>query len=145
MELSQSLVNHGFKVTFVNTDFNHNRVTNTLPDDQSHIRRDCIDLVSIPDGLEPGQDTNDPGKLSEAMQQVMPGKLEELIEKINNRGEGDKITCVIADQAIGWALEIAVKMKIKAAAFWPASAAVLALKLSIPELIYEGIIDNDGE
>ncbi|KAM1218009.1 hypothetical protein PS1_045655 [Malus domestica] len=144
MELSQSLVNHGFKVTFVNTDFNHNCVTNALPDDQSHIRRDCIDLVSIPDGLEPGQDTNDPGKLSETMQQVMPGNLEELMEKINNRGEGDKITCVIADQAIGWALEIVVKMKIKTATFWPASAAVLALKLSIPKLIYEGIIDNDG-
>ncbi|XP_009365863.2 UDP-glycosyltransferase 83A1-like [Pyrus x bretschneideri] len=144
MELSQSLVNHGFKVTFVNTDFNHNRVTSALPDDQGHIRGDCIDLVSIPDGLEPGQDRNDLGKLSEAMQRVMPGKLEELIEKINNRGEGDKIICVIADQAIGWVLEIAVKMKIKAAAFWPASAAVLALTFSVPKLIDEGIVDNDG-
>ncbi|KAM2014881.1 UDP-glycosyltransferase 83A1-like [Malus sylvestris] len=144
MELSQCLVNHGFKVTFVNTDFNHNRVTNSSGDDQSHIRRDCIDLVSIPDGLEPGQDRNDLGKLSEAARRVMPGKLEELIEKINNRGEGDKITCVIADQTIGWALEIAVKMKTKVVAFWPASAAVLALKFSIPKLIDEGIIDNDG-
>ncbi|CAN6574659.1 unnamed protein product [Malus baccata var. baccata] len=144
MELSQCLVNHGFKVTFVNTDFNHNRVTNSSGDDQSHIRRDCINLVSIPDGLEPGQDRNDLGKLSKAARRVMPGKLEELIEKINNRGEGDKITCVIADQTVGWALEIAVKMKTKVVAFWPASAAVLALKFSIPKLIDEGIIDNDG-
>ncbi|KAM1358179.1 hypothetical protein ACFX13_046049 [Malus domestica] len=143
MALSQCLVNHGFKVTFVNTDFNHNRVANALPDGQSHMTKDRIDLVSIPDGLEPGEDRRDLGLLTEAMRRVMPGKLEELIEKING-GDDEKITCVIADQGIGWALEVAAKMKIKAVAFWTASAAVLALKLNIPKLIDEGIIDNDG-
>ncbi|KAH0969507.1 hypothetical protein GBA52_028592 [Prunus armeniaca] len=82
MELSQCLANHGFKVTFVNTEHNHKRVMNALAD-ESHINRDHIHLVSIPDGLEPLEDMHEPGRLSEAMQRVMPGKLEELIEKIN--------------------------------------------------------------
>ncbi|KAH0998067.1 hypothetical protein GBA52_021931 [Prunus armeniaca] len=142
MELSQCLANHGFKVTFVNTEHNHKRVMNALAD-ESHINRDHIHLVSIPDGLEPLEDMHEPGRLSEAMQRVMPGKLEELIEKIN-QGEGQKITCVIADQTSGWILEVAEKMKIRRVAFYPAAAAVLALKLSVPKLIHEGIINNDG-
>ncbi|KAH0969508.1 hypothetical protein GBA52_028593 [Prunus armeniaca] len=36
-------------------------------------------------------------------------------------------------------------MKIRRVAFYPAAAAVLALKLSVPKLIHEGIINNDGE
>ncbi|VVA29698.1 PREDICTED: UDP-glycosyltransferase 83A1 [Prunus dulcis] len=141
MELSQCLANLGFEVTFVNTEHNHKRVMNALAD-ESHISRDHIHLVSIPDGLEPLEDRNELGRLSEAMQRVMPGKLEELIEKIN-QGEGQKITCVIADQTAGWILEVAEKMKIRRVAFCPAAAAVLALILSIPKLIHEGIINND--
>ncbi|KAI5340832.1 hypothetical protein L3X38_020106 [Prunus dulcis] len=143
MELSQCLANLGFEVTFVNTEHNHKRVMNALAD-ESHISRDHIHLVSIPDGLEPLEDRNELGRLSEAMQRVMPGKLEELIEKIN-QGEGQKITCVIVDQTAGWILEVAEKMKIRRVAFCPAAAAVLALILSIPKLIHEGIINNDGE
>ena len=40
--------------------------------------------------------------------------------------DGDKITCIIADETMGWVLEIAKKMRIKVAAFWPASALLLA-------------------
>ncbi|KAM0955316.1 hypothetical protein ACFX13_024096 [Malus domestica] len=142
MELSQCLVSHGFKVTFVNTEFNHKRIVNTLAG-ETHVG-DRIHLVSLPDGLEPGEDRNDLGLLCEGMQRVMPGKLEELIEKINEE-ESDKVTCVLADESSGWALDVAAKMKIRRVAFWPASAAALALSFNIPKLIHEGIIDdNDG-
>ncbi|KAM1076212.1 hypothetical protein ACFX19_024171 [Malus domestica] len=46
-----------------------------------------------------------PGKFSAAIAQVTPGKFEELIEQING-GNGNQITCVLADQSLGWALEI---------------------------------------
>ncbi|KAA8547921.1 hypothetical protein F0562_004350 [Nyssa sinensis] len=104
---------------------------------------DQIHLVSIPDGLEPWEDRNDLGKLSEAIFQVMPGKLEELVEKINGSGS-DNISCIIADESMGWALEVAEKMGIRRAAFWPAAAAMLALGFSIPKLIDDRIINNDG-
>ncbi|CAL5324974.1 unnamed protein product [Camellia sinensis] len=120
LELMQCLAKHGFKVTF-----NH------------------IHLISIPDGLEPWEDRKELGKLTEAIFQIMPGKLEELIEKING-SDNDKITCIIADQLLGWALEVAEKMQIKRAAFWPAAAALLALKFSIPALLDDGIINDNG-
>ncbi|XP_044468947.1 UDP-glycosyltransferase 83A1-like [Mangifera indica] len=140
LELSLCLVNHGFSVTFVNTDHTHNRVINAL---QENSLGDGIHLVSVPDGMEPDDDRNDLGKLCAVMPQVMPGKLEELIEDIN-RIEEEKLVCVIADGSTGFALEVAEKMKIKKAAFWPASAAALASFYSIPKLIEDGIMDTDG-
>lgn len=52
---------------------------------------------------------------------------------------------VLADQSIGWALEIAEKKKIRRAAFCPAAAAQLVMVFSIPNLIEDGIITDDGE
>ncbi|KAL0014723.1 hypothetical protein SO802_001792 [Lithocarpus litseifolius] len=95
----------------------------------------------LQDGMDPLDDGNDIGKLTESIFRVMPGKLEELIKGIN-RVEGDNITCVIADQSMGWALEVAEKLKLRQAAFWTAAAALLALGF-IPKLIDSGIIDND--
>ncbi|XP_031249154.1 UDP-glycosyltransferase 83A1-like [Pistacia vera] len=140
LELSLCLVKHGFRVTFVNTDHTHNRVINALPENSIG---DGIRLVSIPDGMEPGEDRNDLGKLCAAMPKVMPGKLEELIEEIY-RVEEDKLVCVIADGNIGFALEVAEKMKIKKAAFWPAAVATLAFFYNIPKMIDDGIIDSNG-
>lgn len=142
LELSQHLVKHGFKITFVNTEFNHKRVTNALTkkDDVG----DHIHLVSIPDGLEAWEDRNDLGKLTEVGFRIMPKKLEELIEEING-SDDDNITCVIADESMGWALEVAEKMGIQRAVFWPASATLLALFFGVQKLIDDGIIDNNGE
>ncbi|GFY86982.1 UDP-Glycosyltransferase superfamily protein [Actinidia rufa] len=142
LELSQCLVTHGFKVTFVNSEFNHNRVVNALSD--KDLVRSHINLVSITDGLEPWEDRNDLGKLTEAILKVMPRKLEELIEQVN-RSDNNKITCIVADGSMGWVLEVAEKMQIiRRAAFWLAAVALFALGINIPELIDDGIIDSDG-
>ncbi|KAL7256587.1 hypothetical protein ACSBR1_010511 [Camellia fascicularis] len=142
LEMMQCLVRHGFKVTLVNTEFTQERVINASAV-KDNIIEDHIHLVSIPDGLEPWEDRNDIGKLTQANLRVMPLKLEELIQKING-SDNDKITCIIADEFLGWALEVAEKMQIKRAAFWPAAAATLAVGFRIPQLLDDGIIKNDG-
>ncbi|XP_004306079.1 PREDICTED: UDP-glycosyltransferase 83A1-like [Fragaria vesca subsp. vesca] len=143
MEFSQCLAHHGFRVTFVNTETIHKKIVNAMAN-ENHIRHDHVHLVSIPDGLETEEDRNGPGVLSEAIQAVLHQNLEEIIEKINKE-EDEKITCLIADESCGWALEVAQKMKIvKVAAFWPAAAATLVLNFCIPNLVHEGIIDDEG-
>ncbi|KDP27232.1 hypothetical protein JCGZ_19931 [Jatropha curcas] len=128
MELSQCLAKHGFKITFVNAESNHQLIKNASTSSTSS---DQINLVSISD---------DAVKLSsDAVLRVMPSKVEELIEQLN-----DKISCIIADQSIGWALEIAERKGIRRAAFCPAAAAQLVLGFSIPKLIQDGIIDDYG-
>ncbi|KAI8032654.1 UDP-glycosyltransferase 83A1 [Camellia lanceoleosa] len=141
LELMQCLAKHGFKVTFVNTEFTHESITNALSGKDNI--EDHIHLVSIPDGLEPWEDRNEFGKLTESIFHVMPGKLEELIEHING-SDNDKIPCIVADELLGWALEVAEKMQIKRAAFWSMATALLALGFRIPELLDDGIINNNA-
>ena len=142
MELSQNLVKHGFKVTFVNTDFSQERIVKSFTGKDNV--GDQIRLVSIPDGLEAWEDRNDMGKSCEGIVRVMPKKLEELMQEINGRDD-NKITCVIADGNMGWALEVAEKMGIKRAVFLPAAAAMMVLAYRMQKLIDDGIVDNDGK
>ncbi|KAL6498575.1 hypothetical protein OROHE_026516 [Orobanche hederae] len=143
LELSQWLVRHGnIKVTFVNTEYNHERVVKSLSGSVDSIRQ-VVTMVSIRDGVEPWEDRNDLGKLTEAIYKVMPVELGALIEKLN--GDGDHVTGVIADGQFGWAYEVAAKAGIKKAGFWPASAAAVASLLNIPKLISDGIIDGSGK
>ncbi|KAJ4812556.1 UDP-glycosyltransferase 83A1 [Rhynchospora pubera] len=141
MELSHSLVEHGFKVTFVNTEFNHLRVLQALPNKGSNLKG--INLVSIPDGLRPGEDRNDLGLLAEGFTKVMPGHLEDLIRENNEKGE-DKIKWLIADQNMGWSFPVAKKMGVRIACFWPASTACLTIMMLIPKLIEDGVLDEKG-
>ena len=142
MKLSHWIVDHGIKVTFVNTEFIHAKLTASMPvknEEKSPIR-----LVSIPDGLEPGDDRNDLTKLTESVLKFMPAHFKDLIEKINKSDDDDQISCVIADTTVGWALEVAEKMGIKRAAFSPVGAGFLAFVLHIPKLIEDGILDAEG-
>lgn len=139
MTLSHRLIQHGIKITFVNTDFIHARVLAALPK-TDHVHGE-INLVSIPDGLASEEDRNMLGNLFDM--RAMPAHLEELIEKINE-SEEDKISYIIADVNMGWAFEVAEKMGIRRAAFCPASAGILASLFYIPKLIEEGFIDANG-
>ncbi|KAE8697485.1 UDP-glycosyltransferase 83A1-like [Hibiscus syriacus] len=125
MNLSQNLAKQALKITF-------NVAGNSF-----------LQLVSIPDGLEDGEDRNQLGKLTERINQVMPGHLKELIHKINALNE-DKITCVLADLSIGFVVDVAVELEIPTAGFWPASMFQLVMLLSIPKHIEDGWIDENG-
>ncbi|MFS7948030.1 hypothetical protein Hanom_Chr06g00555161 [Helianthus anomalus] len=105
---------------------------------------DLMHMVSIPDGMEPCDDRNDLGKLTKAMFQLMPTKLEELINDIN-KNDDEKITCIVADYCMGWVLRVARKMGIRLALFCPSSAVVLALSMSVLKLIADEIINYNGE
>ncbi|KAI3713135.1 hypothetical protein L1987_71707 [Smallanthus sonchifolius] len=141
MELGQRLVEQGIRVTFVNTEVNHKLVTsNWLVKDGFG---GLMQMVSIPDGLEPWEDRSDLCKLTLSILHTMPQKLEELIETINKE-DNIKVSCVIADDIMGWAIQVAKKMGIRRAAFWSASVASLASVLSFQKLIDEGIINNNG-
>ncbi|KAF8017351.1 hypothetical protein BT93_H2519 [Corymbia citriodora subsp. variegata] len=131
MAVSKCLIEHGVRVTFVNTDFIHRRVIDALAD--KDFLGDRIHLVSIPDGLGPGDDRNNFGILLEANFQVMPAKLEDLIRDIEEK-EGPKITCLVADGNMGWALQVARKMNIPRAVFWPASAALWHWELAFQRI-----------
>ncbi|KAK9052477.1 hypothetical protein SSX86_029106 [Deinandra increscens subsp. villosa] len=141
IELSRRLVEQGIKVTFVNTEVNHELVTSNWLDKDGF--GDLMQMISIPDGLEPWEDRSDICKLTLSILQTMPSKLEEIIETINKE-DSSEVSCVIADDCMGWAIKVAKKMGILGAAFWPASVATLASMLSFQKLIDDGFINKKG-
>ncbi|PWA52584.1 UDP-glucuronosyl/UDP-glucosyltransferase [Artemisia annua] len=141
MELTQRLVKQEVKVTFINTEVNHKLVTSNWLEKDSI--GDLMQMVSIPDGLEPWEDRSDIGNLTLSIMRTMSGKLEELIEKINKE-DSNKVTCVIADVCMGWAVRVAKNMGIRRAVFCPASVTTLASILSFHKLIDDGIINKSG-
>ncbi|KAF8780632.1 hypothetical protein HU200_001234 [Digitaria exilis] len=151
LELAHTLVDRGFTVTFANTEFNHRRVIAAMADTAKHggaaaAQLDRIRLVSMPDGMEPGEDRNNLVRLTVLMAEHMAPRVEDFILQSHRHGDAEPIMCMVADYNVGtWALDVARRTKIKSAAIWPASAAVLASLLSIDELIHRNIIDaNDG-
>lgn len=141
MELTQRLVEQGVKATFINTEVNHKLVTSNWLEKDTF--GDLMQMVSIPDGLEPWEDRSDIGNLTLSLMQTMSGKLEDLIEKINKE-DRNKVTCVIADVCNGWAVRVAKNMGIRRAVFCPASVTTLASILSFQKLIDDGIINKSG-
>ncbi|RDX61741.1 UDP-glycosyltransferase 83A1, partial [Mucuna pruriens] len=141
--LSQKLVENGCKVIFVNSEFNHKRVVSSMVEQQHSIDESLLKLVSIPDGLAPDDDRHDFAKLCEVISSTMPAMLEKLIQDIHLNGD-NRISFIIADLCMGWALDVGTKLGIRGSMFCPASAVVLALTYNIPTLIHDGIIDSEG-
>ncbi|KAF6165113.1 hypothetical protein GIB67_000697 [Kingdonia uniflora] len=135
MELSHILVDRGFKITFLNTEFNHDRVVAAARLDKND-EEGFIRMMSIPDRMDVGEDQNYIGKLCDMMLNAMPGYLEALITKLNtSENVDDRIMCVLANESMGWALEVASKMSIRRATFWTAAGGLLAMTLHVPKMI----------
>ncbi|XP_057754299.1 UDP-glycosyltransferase 83A1-like [Arachis stenosperma] len=144
MHLSHKLAQHGCKVTFVNTEFNHKRVVSAMNGKVS-LEGSKVELISIPDGLGPEEDRNDLVGLALSMMRTMPFALEKVIRDINSLDGGRKrLTCIIVDTSMAWALEVVQKLGIKGALFIPLSAAIIAMEDNMQKLIEDGIIDSDG-
>lgn len=141
MELAQCLVTQGVKVTFINTEASHYKLvtSNCLDKDGLGDMR----MVSVPDGLEPWDDRSDLCKLGLSMLQTMPNKLEELIDKINEEDQS-RVACIVVDDSLSWAVEVAKKMGIRRAVFRAASVATMVYILSYQKLIDDGIINKNG-
>lgn len=145
LKLSHCIADYGVKVTFVNAEFIHAQVMAANPglDNESH----RIKFVAIPDGFISYEERKDPIKMLDSMSRVMPGHLQELIEKVKKQSNGiedEQISFLIADLMVGWALEVAERMGIQRATFCPPSVSSLVLALHIPKLIEGGVIDNNG-
>ncbi|CAN6297732.1 unnamed protein product [Urochloa humidicola] len=145
MELSHRLVDHGFEVTFVNTEVDHELVVAALRAVSGGVAAlgGGIHLASIPDGLAGDEDRKDLNKLIDAYTRHMPGHLERLIADLEATGR-PKVKWLVGDVNMGWSFEVVKKFGIRVVSFWPAATACLAFMLKIPKLIEDGIIDDKG-
>ncbi|CAO2143965.1 unnamed protein product [Urochloa humidicola] len=142
MELAHRLLDRGFAVTFVNTEFNHRRVMGAAAAVAAASSAGRLRLVGVADGMDDGEDRDNLIRLNVTMQEAMPPQLEALLD--GGEGPGGGVTCVVVDVGMSWALDAAKRRGLPTAALWPASAAVLALIVGAKKLIRDGVIDDDG-
>ncbi|GJM96669.1 hypothetical protein PR202_ga13531 [Eleusine coracana subsp. coracana] len=144
MELSHRLAECGVDVTFVNTEHNHTLLIDALPSGGAgRSSLDGIRMVAVPDGLADGEDRKDISKLVDGLMRHVPGYLEDLIRSLE-ASEGTKISWLIADGGMAWALRVGKKLGLRCACFWPGSAAFLAVILGVDRFIQEGVLDEKG-
>lgn len=136
MELSHRLVEHGFEVVFVNTDFNHARILAAMAG--ATPAGGGIQLVSFPDGMDPDGDRTDIGKVLDGLPAAMLGGLEETIRSRD-------IRWVVADVSMSFALELVHTVGVRVALFSTYSAATFALRMQLPRMLEDGILDETGK
>ena len=136
MELSRKLVEHSFEIDFINTEFNHGRVLGALAENGAI--PGGLHMLPIPDGLGPADDHTDIGALVKGLPAAMSGRLEEMIR-------ARKIKWMVADVSMSWALQLATTAAVRVALFSTYSAAVFALRMNLPKLIEDGVLDESGK
>ncbi|KAL8117204.1 hypothetical protein AgCh_015200 [Apium graveolens] len=84
MELSLKLVSHGLKVsTFLNTDFIHKRIVNALSEEDNV--KELINVVSIPDEMEPWEDRNNIATVHNYSLESCPESLSNLLKTLTGQ------------------------------------------------------------
>ncbi|WCJ35865.1 UDP-Glycosyltransferase superfamily protein [Euphorbia peplus] len=140
MKLAFNFAHHGIKVTFVNTLSIHSKIMSAHP----HIlaENSLLSLVSIPEFLESDKDGMD--EAAENASCFLQTQLQNLIQNINESNEDGKVTHVIADVSIGWALKVANQMGINVVGFLPYGLGNFLFILQISKLMDSGMIDANG-
>ncbi|XP_040376748.1 7-deoxyloganetin glucosyltransferase-like [Oryza brachyantha] len=147
MKLAKVLHSRGFHVTFVSTEYNHRRLVRSrgaaavagLPG---------FRFATIPDGL-PASDadaTQDPASLSySTMTACLPHFRRLLADHASRSAAPDvdavpPVTCVVADNLMGFSLDAAAELGVPCALFWTASACGYMGYRNFRPLIDMGII-----
>ncbi|XP_054824754.1 UDP-glycosyltransferase 83A1-like [Prosopis cineraria] len=151
MQFSHALAKNGCNITFLSTEFNHNKVlmlkaaAASSDHHQDNLLGSKIKLVSFPDGLDPEDERRDLQKLLFSIRNTMPSRLPKLIHEINalEGNNNNYITCIVVTINMGWAFEVGSSLGIKGALLWPASATSLTLCDSIHSFIDDGVVDSE--
>ncbi|KAL5648019.1 hypothetical protein ACJX0J_042374, partial [Zea mays] len=88
-----------------------------------------------------GEDRDNFVRLNACMKEAMPLRLDALLDADDERL--GRVTCVVVDVGMSWALDAVKRRGLPAAALWPASAVVLAVLFGA-KLIRDGVIDDDA-
>eukprot|EP01018_Ginkgo_biloba_P020129 Gb_27984 [translate_table: standard] len=141
MQLAKILSERGFYITFVNTEFTHERMlkSGSLQSVNSHT--DLFRFETIPDGLPPDHvRTLQIAELSESLQKVAPPHFEKLMEKLRHLPDVPPVKCIISDGVLSFTQQTAKKLGIPRAAFWTPSGCGFSAYFFGPLLIEKGYI-----
>lgn len=146
LHLAKALHARGFRVTYVNSEYNHRRLLRSRGQD-SLAGTDGFHFEAVPDGL-PQSDNDDVTQdiaalcLSTTAHSAAPFR--DLLARLNATPGSPPVSCVIADGVMSFAQRVAEEMGILALVFWTTSACGFMGYLHFAELIRRGYVPLKG-
>ncbi|KAI3915346.1 hypothetical protein MKX01_035605 [Papaver californicum] len=148
----------GFHITFVNTEFNHQRLINSRGPDSVRGLPD-FRFETIPDGLPLPDDLNATQHIPDLLHAFRNNMLlpfRNLIKKLNSNSKSSlsspssenilpPVTCIVSDGMMSFALKVGVELGIPVALFWTASACGLICYLHFAQLVERGLVPLEDE
>ncbi|XP_076925126.1 7-deoxyloganetin glucosyltransferase-like isoform X1 [Bidens hawaiensis] len=140
LKLAKILHSKGFLITFVDTEFNHQRLIRSLGPEAI---RDLptFRFETIPDGLPPPQNpdaTPESSLLAHALEENFEGPFRNLITKVN--ALYSPVTCIVADLLMGFTHAVASDMSIPEFLLWTAGVGSLLCYDQFPDLLDKGLM-----
>ncbi|XP_071737708.1 7-deoxyloganetin glucosyltransferase-like [Rutidosis leptorrhynchoides] len=124
LKLAKILHSKGFHITFVNTEFNHQRLLKSQGLNVLN-RYESFQFQTIPDGLPPPKNvdaTQDIASLCKSTYETCLGPFKTLIMKLNESRTMRPVSCIVADGSMGFTLDAADELGITEVLFWTPSA-----------------------
>ncbi|XP_076936545.1 7-deoxyloganetin glucosyltransferase-like [Bidens hawaiensis] len=141
IKLAKILHSKGFFITFINTEFNHQRLLKSLGSDALN-DFPSFHFESIPDGLPPPENpdaTQPTPTLLKSLNENGLGPFKCVLTKVSALYY--PVTCIVADFLIGgFTLPAAEEFGIPAILFWTAGAGSLICYDQYPNLIQKGLM-----
>ncbi|KVI08604.1 linamarin synthase 2-like [Cynara cardunculus var. scolymus] len=142
MKLAKLLHSHGFHITFVNTEFNHQRLIRSKGPESVKGLPD-FRFETIPDGM-PHSDrdaTQDIPMLCDMTRKTCLVPFKELLKRLNSSSAGvPPVSSVIGDGVMTFAIKAAKDLGIPEVQFWTASACAFMGLLHYRDFIQRGIV-----
>ena len=146
LKLSKLLLHEGFHITFVNTEFNHQRFMKSrgpnsldgLPD---------FRFETISDGLPPSDinTTQEIPSLCESIMNNFLSPFSDLLVKLNSATtDNPPVTCIVSDATMLFTITAAQEFKIPVVLLYTISACSVMGILQLPSLEDKGIIPLKG-
>ncbi|KAF8370168.1 hypothetical protein HHK36_031799 [Tetracentron sinense] len=125
LKLAKLLHYRGFHITFVNTEFNHQRLLKSRGPDSLNGLPD-FQFRTIPDGLPPSDvdATQDIPSLCESTSKTCLAPFRNLISHLNGTSSSNfpPVSCIVSDGVMTFSLKVAEELSIPEILFWTTSA-----------------------
>ncbi|KAL6317830.1 hypothetical protein AAG906_030584 [Vitis piasezkii] len=138
LKLAKFLHFRGFHITFVNTEYNHNRLLKSRgPDSLKGIP--SFQFKTIPDGLPPSNvdATQDIPALCVSTRKHCLPHFRDLLSNLNH--DGPPVTCIVSDGAMSFTLDAAQELGVPEVLFWTTSACGFMGYVQYRNLIDKGL------
>lgn len=147
LKLAKLLHHKGFHITFVNTEYNHNRLLKSRgPDSLNGLP--SFQFRTIPDGLPPTDTdaTQDIPSLCQSTRKTCLSPFRDLLSKLNHTSSSNvpPVTCIVSDGVMSFTLDAAQELGIPEVLFWTTSACGFMAYLHYRHLIEKGFTPLKG-